>query len=77
MAEPAFGKAIHAVRGVGAAVEHVGQEHRIIEGLGFDAVALHQQVVVFQVLRDLEDGGILQQILQSRQRITQRNLIVG
>ena len=43
-----------------AGVEHVGDQHRVVEGADRDAVALQHQPVVFQVLADLEDGPVLQ-----------------
>ena len=74
MAKPALRQRVHAVR-AGSGLQHVGHQHRIVKAGDFDAVTLHQEVVVFEVLRHLEDGGILQQRLQPFQRLAERDLV--
>ena len=57
-----------------AGVEHVGDQHRVVEGADRDAVALQHQPVVFHVLADLEDGPVLQDRLQGGERVAHRHL---
>ena len=54
VAEVALGESVHAVL-ARAAVERVGQQHRVVERRDVDAVAAQHQRVVLDVLADLED----------------------
>ena len=63
MAEVAFGESVHAVR-VAAAVEHIREQHRIVEWRDLDAVVLHDQRVVLDVVPDLQDGRVFEQRTQ-------------
>ncbi len=61
----AAGQFVHAVRAL-AGIEHVGDQHRVVEGPDLDAVAGEHQPVVLDVLADLEHRRILQERLQAR-----------
>ena len=67
---------VHAVA-VKAALEHVGQDHRVVERSHMDAVAGEDLVVVFDVVPDLEDRRVLEQGLQHLYRLVPRNLRHG
>ena len=67
MREMALRQRIHAVIAL-AAIERVGQQHRVVDRRDADAVAPHDQDVVLQVLADLEDARIFEQRLQNLQR---------
>ncbi|MNX99779.1 hypothetical protein D3C86_1322460 [compost metagenome] len=73
MAKPAFGQRIHAVRGL-AGLENIGNQHRVVEALHDDAVAFHQQIIIFEVLGDFQDSFIFEQVLQARQRLGKGHL---
>ncbi len=73
MTEPAFGQRVHAVA-AGACIQHIGNQHRIVERHGVDPIAPHDQPVIFHVLRDLEDRSVFKHRLQGGQRLAQRNL---
>ena len=60
VAEVALGENIHSVP-VAATVEHIGEQHRIVEGRDLDAVVLHHQRVVLDVLSDLQHGRVFEQ----------------
>src|SRR3546814_1152640 len=51
LVEVEFRQLVHAVA-MGAAVEHVGHEHRVIDRIEPDAAAGQHQVVVFQIRSD-------------------------
>ncbi|MNT84736.1 hypothetical protein D3C72_2247920 [compost metagenome] len=55
-------------------LKNVGNQHGIVETLHDDAVALHQQVVIFEVLRDFQNGFVFKKILQTCQRLGKRHL---
>jgi hypothetical protein len=63
VAQPALRKRIHAMPAL-ARIEHIGQQHGVIETRNFDVVLRHHQHVVFEVLPDLENRGILEQRLE-------------
>jgi hypothetical protein len=60
---------------VSAAVEHIGEQHGIVEGRDLDAVPAEHQTIVFQVLADLQHPGMLEQGLEHGERFFQRNLL--
>ena len=64
---------VHAVA-VPAAVEHVRQEHGVVQGRDRDPVAGQHQLVVLEVLADLEDTRVLEQRLERGQRGIERDL---
>ena len=76
MTQPAFGQRIHAMRRL-AGFEHIGNQHRIVEAAHNHTVAFHQQVIVFEVLRDLEDSLVLKQVLQTLQSFGKGHLPFG
>ena len=51
MTEMAESKIVHAVR-TAAAVERIGQQHGVVDGMDRDAVAEHDEHVELQVLAD-------------------------
>ena len=73
VAEVALGESVHSVR-VAAAVEHIGEQHRIVEGRDLDAVVLHHQRVVLDVLPDLQDGRVFEQRADDFERFGGREL---
>ena len=73
--EMALREFVHAVADV-ARLEHVGDEHRVIDGADGDSVALEHLDIVLEVLPDLEDGRILEQRLQHREGFGQRHLAI-
>ena len=68
------GQFVHAVA-VQPAVEHVGQQHGVVDGRNLDVVAGQHLHVVFDVLADLQHRGILQQRLQKLDRLFHRHLV--
>lgn len=62
VAEPTFRERIHAVHAV-AGIDHIGHQHRVVEALHGNAVPLHDEIVVFQVLGDLQHGRVFKQVL--------------
>ena len=70
MAEVALGELVEAVRPT-AAVERVGEQHRIVDGRDADAVARHDEAVEFDVVPDLDRRGVLQQRLHQGERLGQ------
>ncbi len=75
MAQMPLGQGVHAVLTVGTGIERVGQKHGVVEGRHCNAVPGEQKAIVLEVLPDLEDGRVLQQGLQHRQRIADRDLL--
>ncbi len=73
MAKPAFGKRVHAVS-AGACIKHIGNQHRVIEGHGVDAVTAHDEPVIFHVLCNLENRLVLKNGLQGVERRPKWNL---
>ena len=73
VAEEALGELLHAGAAL-AALERVGEEHGVVIGRDADAVAAEDEVVVFVVLRDLQDRGVLEQRLQPVERVGERDL---
>ena len=75
MAEPLLrqrGKVMAARR---AGIEHIGDQHGVVEGPNLDAVPAHHDDVVFHVLDDLEDRPVLEQRLKQRQRFADGDLV--
>ena len=65
---------VHAVA-MPAAVEHVGQEHGVVQGRDGNAVAGQHQRVVLEVLADLEDARVLEHRLEGGERVGERDLL--
>ena len=65
---------VHAVA-VLSAVEHVGQQHGVVDGRDRNPVAGEHEFVVLDVLADLEHARVLEQRLERGQRRVQRNLL--
>ena len=74
MAEPFFGKRIHAVSDIGAAVQHIGHQHRVVGRRDIDTMATHQLHVEFEVVRNLEHRGVFKQRLEQRNRLARGDL---
>ena len=73
MAEMDLGELV-PLMAMGAAAEHIGDQHAVvIAGDGY-AETGHHLHVVFDVLADLQDTVVLQQRLQARQRLGHGNL---
>ena len=62
--EPALGEIVHAVAAL-AGIEHVGDQHGVVEAGDFDAALREHQPVVFQILPDLENALVLEQRLEN------------
>ena len=75
VAQPALGQGVHALPAK-PRIQRIGQQHRIIKALHLDAVALHDQPVVFEILGDLEDRRILKQALQPANGLVHVHLAV-
>ena len=73
--EIAFGEDIHAVV-MFAGMERVGHQHGVVDRRDVDAVAGKDLGVVFHVLADLEDRGILEHRFQQVERLLQGDLAV-
>ncbi|GJE46912.1 hypothetical protein AEGHOMDF_6121 [Methylobacterium soli] len=69
----AAGELVHAVSAL-AGIEHVGDQHGVVEGRHRDPVAREHEPVVFEVLADLEHARILEERLQQRQRLVEGDL---
>ncbi len=69
----ALGERIHAVPPA-PAIEHIGDQHRIVDRSQLDAVALEHEHVELDVVPDLEDRSVLEQRLDQRQRLGKRRL---
>ncbi len=63
-----LGQLVHAVIAA-PGVEHVADQQGIVEGGDGDAALGKDQPVIFQVLGDLEDRGILEHRLEQRERL--------
>ena len=74
VAEMLFGKLVHAMA-ILAGFDGVGHEHRVVEIDEFDPGLGEDEKIVFEILPDLEDRGILQQGLQRRDRVCLRDLL--
>ncbi len=74
MAEPELGQLVHAVV-VQARFQHIGHQHGVLDRRHLHAVARQHGHVVLGVLRDLEDGGVLQQRLQPGDDHVERDLL--
>ena len=61
-----LGDGVHLVL-VAAAFEHIGEQHGVVDRRHLDAVAAQHHDVVFEVVADLEHGGVGKQRRQSRQ----------
>ena len=73
LVEVALGQLVHAMA-VLAAVEHEGEQHRVVDRADLDAVALQHGDVVLDVLADLQHARVLEQRLQLLDRLLERNL---
>ncbi|MNE09359.1 hypothetical protein D3C80_1020320 [compost metagenome] len=60
-----------------AGFKHVGNQHRVVETLHNDAVAFHQQIIIFEVLGDFQNRRVLKKVLQTLQRLGKRHLPFG
>ena len=65
---------VHAVADI-AQLEHVGDQHGVVDGIHRDAMTPQHFDVVFEVLADLEDGGVLEQRLQHGEGLRERHLV--
>ncbi len=72
--EPALGEVVHAVAAF-AGVQHVGNQHGVVIAFDLDAALREHQPVVFHVLRDFEDGFVLQERLEQRERLVLGDLV--
>ena len=59
---------VHAMA-VQPAFQHIGNQHRVVDGIKPDAALQEHQRVIFQVLAHLQDAVVFQQRLQPRQHI--------
>ena len=76
MAEVALGERVHAVI-VKAGVHGIGHQERVVEGGNPHSMARENLCVVFEVLPDLENGGVLKNRLQDRERFIRCHLAFG
>ncbi len=74
VAEPQLAELVHAVA-VQAALQHVGDQHGVVDRRDVDPVAGQDAHVVLGVLRHLEHRGVFQQGLQPRDDLVQRDLL--
>ena len=75
MAEIPVAQRVHPVP-VQARVHRVGHQHRVVDGRNLDPVARQNFHIVFGVLQDFQNRGILQHRLQHIQRRAHRHLPV-
>ena len=68
------GQLVHAVL-VPAGVADVTEQHGIVDRRDPDAVAGHDDRIVFDIVADLEGRRVLQQLPEHRQRTLERNLL--
>ena len=54
------GQFVHAMA-MKAAFEYIGDQHGIVDRCNFEAVAFEDAQIIFQILSDLEHGGIGQE----------------
>ena len=71
--EPALGEVVHAVAAF-SGVEHIGDEHGVVIAGDLDAALREHQPVILHILRDLEDGLVLEQRLEHGKCIALGNL---
>ena len=64
VAQMAIGEFVHAMADI-ARLQRIGDQHSVVDGCHRDAVPREHLDVVFQVLPDLQDGGILEQRLEA------------
>ncbi len=60
-----------------ASLKHIGDQHRIVETLHDDAMAFHEQIVIFEILRDLQHGLVFKQVLETDQCFVKGHLAFG
>ena len=61
----------------GAGAEHIGDQHRVVEGADIDAVAVHRQPVVFEVVADLQHRAVRRAAASARPAPRRPDLVVG
>ena len=74
MAEPQPAQLVHAVA-VQPGLQHIGDQHGVVERRDADSVARQHPQVIFGVLRHLEHRRVFQQRLQPGDDLIQRNLL--
>ena len=57
------------------AIQHIGQQHRVVDRLDRDVIAGQHLVIVFGVMQHLERARVFQHRLEDRHRCLQRNLL--
>ena len=65
---------VHAVA-MKAAFQHIGKQHGVIHRRHRDPVIGEHRLVVFEVMADLQDGGVFEQGSEQGQRLVVRNLV--
>jgi len=76
VAKVKVGQGVHAVV-VQACLHGIAHQHRVVEGRDADAATGEDLPVVFHVLADLEDRGVLKQRLERGKGCVQRQLAFG
>jgi len=71
--EMALGERIHAVRAA-TGIEHIGDQHRVVQGGDGNAVTGENEPVIFHVLTNFENGGIFQQGFEAREDLREGQL---
>ncbi len=75
MAEVALRQLVHAVRvGGGGRIEHVGHQHRVVDGRHLDAMGREHEPIVFHILGDLQDVRRFEQRFQTLEHLADREL---
>ena len=74
VAEVEFGEFVHAVI-VLAGFKDERDQHGVVDWRDGDAAALEDREIVFDVLADLEDGGVFQDRLQRGDGVVQFDLV--
>lgn len=59
---------------IASGVERIGDQHGVFERTDGDAITRKHQQIIFHIMRDLENSVVLEQRLQPRQRLIERNL---
>ncbi len=73
VAQMAFRQSVEAMASA-SHVEHVGQQHSVVDRGHANAVAQKRETVGFDVVADLEDGSILEQRFHQGQALGERGL---
>ncbi len=74
MAQMHLRKLIHAVA-VKRRLKHIGDKHRVVEQRHANAALQEYEIIIFEILRDLQNRFILKQRLQPREHILLRQLL--